>query len=92
LPRIIVQRNLIAEGGYFVLEHTHAMSTKKFEGYEFHRNYGSTVFTFFNAAKKSFIRNCTSIKLNFLFDDQSGTKETLQAKSGSICQRLKGLS
>jgi 16S rRNA (guanine(966)-N(2))-methyltransferase RsmD len=53
LPKIVVQRNLIAEGGYFVLEHTPRNEYEKFEGYEFHRNYGSTVFTFFNAAKKS---------------------------------------
>jgi len=53
LPKIIVQRKLIADGGYFVLEHTPRNEYGKFEGYEFHRNYGTTVFTFFTAAKTS---------------------------------------
>ena len=48
LPKIIVARNLIAEGGYFVLEHTPRNSYEKFGGFEFQRNYGTTVFSFFS--------------------------------------------
>ncbi|HEX8460813.1 MAG TPA: RsmD family RNA methyltransferase [Segetibacter sp.] len=51
LPKIIVERKLIAEGGYFVLEHTPRNQYEKFAGYEFHRNYGTTVFTFFTVPK-----------------------------------------
>lgn len=51
LPRIIVERNLIAEGGYFVLEHTPRNAYEKFKGFDFQRNYGTTVFSFFQAAQ-----------------------------------------
>lgn len=49
LPKIIVERKLIAEGGYFVLEHTPRNDYEKFPGFEFQRNYGTTVFSFFSA-------------------------------------------
>jgi 16S rRNA (guanine966-N2)-methyltransferase len=47
LPRIIVERKLISPEGYFVLEHTPRNNYEKFEGYSFQRNYGSTIFSFF---------------------------------------------
>ncbi len=47
LPRIIVERKLISEEGYFVLEHTPRNEYKKFPGYSFERNYGTTIFSFF---------------------------------------------
>lgn len=47
LPKIIVAKKLIAEGGYFVLEHTPRNQYEKFEGFSFARNYGTTVFSFF---------------------------------------------
>lgn len=47
LPKIIVQKKLIAAGGYFVLEHTPRNGYEKFEGFGFARNYGTTVFSFF---------------------------------------------
>ncbi len=47
LPRIIVDRNLIAKDGFFVLEHTPRNQYEKFKGFSFVRNYGSTVFSFF---------------------------------------------
>jgi len=47
LPKIIVTRKLIAEGGFFVLEHTPRNAYEKFAGFEFQRNYGTTVFSFF---------------------------------------------
>lgn len=47
LPKIIVQKKLIAPNGYFVLEHTPRNSYEKFEGFSFVRNYGTTLFSFF---------------------------------------------
>ncbi|MEP6683504.1 MAG: RsmD family RNA methyltransferase [Parafilimonas sp.] len=47
LPRIIVEKNLIAQDGYFVLEHTPRNDYEKYQGFSFKRNYGTTVFSFF---------------------------------------------
>ncbi|MEJ7681682.1 MAG: RsmD family RNA methyltransferase [Segetibacter sp.] len=47
LPKIIVQKKLIADRGYFVLEHTPRNDYEKFRGFDFQRNYGTTVFSFF---------------------------------------------
>jgi len=47
LPKIIIQKELIADGGYFVLEHTPRNAYEKFPGFSFQRNYGTTVFSFF---------------------------------------------
>jgi 16S rRNA G966 N2-methylase RsmD len=47
LPAIIVQRKLIAPGGYFVLEHTPRNEYSRQPGFVFQRNYGTTVFSFF---------------------------------------------
>jgi 16S rRNA (guanine(966)-N(2))-methyltransferase RsmD len=47
LPRVIMEKNLIAPGGYFVLEHTPRNNYEKFEGFSFVRNYGTTLFSFF---------------------------------------------
>jgi 16S rRNA (guanine(966)-N(2))-methyltransferase RsmD len=47
LPKIIVQKKLIAVGGYFVLEHTPRNGYETFEEFSFSRNYGTTVFSFF---------------------------------------------
>ncbi len=47
LPKIIVANKLIAQGGFFVLEHTPRNAYKKFDGFSFVRNYGTTVFSFF---------------------------------------------
>ena len=49
LPKIIVEKNLIAEDGYFVLEHTPRNDYKDYKGFSFQRNYGTTVFSFFEA-------------------------------------------
>ena len=48
LPKIIVSKKLITAGGFFVLEHTPRNNYEKYEGFQFQRNYGSTVFSFFN--------------------------------------------
>ncbi|MFM7357370.1 MAG: RsmD family RNA methyltransferase [Sediminibacterium sp.] len=47
LPAMIVQRKLIAPGGYFVLEHTPRNEYSRQPGFVFQRNYGTTVFSFF---------------------------------------------
>lgn len=49
LPRIIVAKNLIAKDGFFVLEHTPRNNYEKFDGFSFQRNYGTTVFSFFQS-------------------------------------------
>lgn len=47
IPKMIVSRNLIRSGGFFVLEHTPRNNYEKFEGFSFQRNYGTTLFSFF---------------------------------------------
>jgi 16S rRNA (guanine(966)-N(2))-methyltransferase RsmD len=47
LPKIIVEQNLISPEGYFILEHTPRNDYKKFPCYSFERNYGTTIFSFF---------------------------------------------
>lgn len=47
IPKIIVNKNLIAPKGIFVLEHTPRNDYQEFEGFSFMRNYGTTVFSFF---------------------------------------------
>lgn len=47
LPKIIVEKKLIAENGFFVLEHTPRNNYENFEGFSFVRNYGTTLFSFF---------------------------------------------
>ena len=47
IPKIIVAKKLIADDGYFVLEHTPRNNYEKYPGFEFQRNYGPTIFSFF---------------------------------------------
>ena len=47
IPKIIIQKKLIASEGYFVLEHTPRNNYEKFDGFSFVRNYGTTLFSFF---------------------------------------------
>lgn len=47
LPKRIVSQGLIAPGGFFVLEHTPRNAYEKYAGFQFARNYGTTVFSFF---------------------------------------------
>ncbi len=49
LPKLVVEKKLIAQGGYFVLEHTPRNDYKDYAGYSFQRNYGTTIFTFFES-------------------------------------------
>ena len=47
LPKIIIAKNMIRKGGFFVLEHTPRNNYEKLEGFSFQRNYGTTLFSFF---------------------------------------------
>lgn len=47
LPEIVMERKLIADDGFFVLEHTPRNDYKDYKGFSFQRNYGTTVFSFF---------------------------------------------
>lgn len=47
LPRLVVQKKLLANGGIFVLEHTPRNDYKNFEKYSFEKKYGTTIFSFF---------------------------------------------
>lgn len=47
LPRIIIERQLLNPGGWFILEHTPRNDYKKFAQYRTERNYGTTIFSIF---------------------------------------------
>ncbi len=47
LPEIIFQKHLLQPGGLFILEHTPRNNYKNFPFYKEERNYGSTIFSFF---------------------------------------------
>ena len=47
LPKLIFEKQLLTDKGWFVLEHTPRNNYEKFDGFSFQRNYGTTVFSFF---------------------------------------------
>lgn len=47
LPKLVMEKKLVNEGGIFVLEHTPRNDYKKTPFYQSERNYGTTVFSFF---------------------------------------------
>src|SRR5688572_20194582 len=47
LPQKIFQKQLLTEGGWFVLEHTPRNNYEAYPGYSIQRNYGTTVFSIF---------------------------------------------
>jgi 16S rRNA (guanine966-N2)-methyltransferase len=47
LPKIVVGQKLIAEDGIFVLEHTPRNNYENYAGFVKQRNYGTTIFSFF---------------------------------------------
>ncbi|MDI9364982.1 MAG: RsmD family RNA methyltransferase [Flavobacterium sp.] len=51
IPKIIIEKKLLAEEGYFVLEHTPRNAYEGYVGFSFQRNYGTTVFSFFEPVK-----------------------------------------
>jgi 16S rRNA (guanine(966)-N(2))-methyltransferase RsmD len=50
LPRMVVGKQLIASEGLFVLEHTPRNNYEQYPGFVKQRNYGTTVFSFFEPA------------------------------------------
>lgn len=51
LPRLIVDKQLLNPGGWFILEHTPRNNYKTFPFYKTERNYGTTIFSIFVAPK-----------------------------------------
>lgn len=51
LPRLIVEKQLLNPGGWFILEHTPRNDYKTFPYYKTERNYGTTIFSIFIAPK-----------------------------------------
>ena len=47
LPKIIREKKLLADGGWFILEHTPANDYSDFPNFKTARNYGTTVFSIF---------------------------------------------
>jgi 16S rRNA (guanine966-N2)-methyltransferase len=47
LPRLIFEKQLLKEKGWFVLEHTPRNDYKKFPFYKLEKNYGTTIFSIF---------------------------------------------
>lgn len=51
LPELIIKQKMLADNGYFILEHTPRNNYKDCKGFEFQRNYGTTIFSFFQNEK-----------------------------------------
>lgn len=47
LPKIIFEKKLLTQNGWFILEHTPANNYKTFPHFKTQRNYGTTVFSIF---------------------------------------------
>lgn len=47
LPKIVFERNLLNNGGWFIMEHTPANNYKTYPKFKTQRNYGTTVFSIF---------------------------------------------
>jgi 16S rRNA G966 N2-methylase RsmD len=47
IPVMVMEKKLIAPNGVFVLEHTPRNNYEGYEGFVKQRNYGTTVFSFF---------------------------------------------
>lgn len=47
LPKLVFSQNLLAEGGWFVLEHTPRNNFQQFPYFKSERKYGTTLFTIF---------------------------------------------
>jgi 16S rRNA (guanine966-N2)-methyltransferase len=50
LPKLIFEKQLLNEGGWFILEHTPRNNYESFPFFKSARNYGTTVFSIFRAA------------------------------------------
>jgi 16S rRNA (guanine(966)-N(2))-methyltransferase RsmD len=53
IPKMIMEKKLIAADGLFVLEHTPRNNYEGFPGFVRQRNYGTTVFSFFEPVENS---------------------------------------
>src|SRR5947209_14382413 len=51
LPKLVFEKDLLNEGGWFVLEHTPRNDYKSFPYYLREKNYGTTIFTIFERLK-----------------------------------------
>ena len=47
LPRLVFEKKMLKQKGWFVLEHTPRNDYKKFPFYKTERNYGTTIFSIF---------------------------------------------
>lgn len=47
LPRLVFEKKLLNENGWFVLEHTPRNNYKEFPFYKMEKNYGTTIFSIF---------------------------------------------
>ncbi len=47
IPKIIFEKKLLQQGGWFVLEHTPRNDYKKYDHFKTERNYGTTIFSIF---------------------------------------------
>lgn len=47
LPKQVMDKQLLLPNGFFVLEHTPRNNYESYAGFQFQRNYGTTVFSFF---------------------------------------------
>lgn len=53
LPKLIFEKELLNEGGWFILEHTPRNDYKSFPHYLREKNYGTTIFTIFEKEAKT---------------------------------------
>jgi len=51
LPRLIFEKQLLKKHGWFILEHTPRNDYKSFPYYRSERNYGTTIFSFFEESR-----------------------------------------
>lgn len=47
IPKLIFEKGLLKEGGWFILEHTPRNDYATFPGFKWARNYGTTIFSLF---------------------------------------------
>jgi 16S rRNA (guanine966-N2)-methyltransferase len=52
LPRLVFERQLLNDRGWFILEHTPANNYEQFPFYKMSRNYGTTIFSIFENSIK----------------------------------------
>ena len=51
IPKLVMAKNMLLPNGFFVLEHTPRNNYETYDGFQFQRNYGTTVFSFFMTEK-----------------------------------------